>query len=132
MSIPTAATEPRRLVIVLWSADPGAPGLAAAPFVYALAARALDVDVEMHYTARSVRWLVPGVADRAHTDHARTKTVLDYLRETRDAGVRHYACAMAMREHGAGRVLVPEAEGVAGAASVVGAAMDEGVRVMVF
>ena len=83
-----------RMVIVLWSAGPDRPHLAAAPFVYALAARALDFDVEIHYTADCVRWLIEGVAGGAFTDAARTKSVADFMREAKAAGVRHYACSM--------------------------------------
>ena len=49
------AEAAQRLVIVMWSADPTAPDRAAAPFVYALAARALEIDVEMHFTSTAVR-----------------------------------------------------------------------------
>lgn len=121
----------RRFVVVLWAAGPGRPGLAAAPFVYALAARALDADVEIHYTADCVRWLVPGVADAACTDAARTRTVLDLIRETKAAGVRHYACTMALAEHAPGAALIAEADGRAGAATVVGGALD-GALTLVF
>lgn len=124
-----------RLQIVLWSCGPDRPGgaqLAAAPFVYALAARALEIDVEMHFTSSTVRWLLDEDAAQAHTDQARSRTVLDYIREARVAGVRMYACAMALNEHGRGDALRPEAEGVAGAATVVASAVEAGVRTLVF
>lgn len=122
----------QRLLIVLWSADPSAPDRAAAPFVYALAARALEVDVEMHFTAGAVRWLFEGVADRAFTDHGRTKTVRDFVREAAAAGVRMYACAMALAERRRGEALIAEMTGIAGAATVIGAAVEPDCRVMVF
>ena len=115
---------PDRLVIVLWSAGPDRPVLAAAPFVYALAARAFEVDVEMHFTSTAVRWLVAGIADGAYTDAARTKTVADFIREAKAAGVRLYACSMAMNEHGRGEALIPACDGYAGAATVVAAVMQ--------
>lgn len=124
--------EARRLVIVAWSCGPQQPAQAAAPFVYALAARALEVDVEMHFTSTAVRWLVAGVADAAYTDAARTKTVRDYIREARSAGVRLYACAMARHEHARGEALVEEVEGIAGAATVIDLTLEEGTRTMVF
>jgi len=125
----------QRLVIVLWSCGPDRPGgaqLAAAPFVYALAARALELEVELHFTSTAVRWLLEGEAADAHTDHARSKTVLDYLREAKVAGIRMYACAMALNEHGRSKALIAEAEGIAGAASVIGAAVEPGVQTLVF
>jgi uncharacterized protein len=126
----------QRLVIVVWSCGPDRPDgatLVAAPFVYALAAAALDIEVEMHFTSGTVRWLLHGVAQHAHTDHARSKTVLDFIREAKAAGVRLHPCAMALAEHrGAGEPLLPEADAIAGAATVVGAAFEDGTRTLVF
>jgi predicted peroxiredoxin len=121
-----------KLLIVMWSADPTAADRAAAPFVYALAARALEIDVEMHFTAGAVQWLFEGVADRAFTDQARTKTVRDFIREAAVAGVRMYACAMALNERRRGETMVAEVTGIAGAATVAGAAVEPGCRVLVF
>jgi predicted peroxiredoxin len=120
-----------RLVIVLWSAGPDRPVQAAAPFVYALASRALEVDVEMHFTSTAVRWLIAGVADGAYTDAAQTKTVADFIREVKAAGVRLYACSMAMNEHGRGEALISECDGYAGAATVVAATL-QGAKSLVF
>jgi predicted peroxiredoxin len=120
-----------RLVIVLWSAGPDRPVQAAAPFVYALAARAFEIPVEMHFTSTAVRWLIAGVGDAAYTDAARTKTVTDFIREAKAAGIRLYACSMAMNEHGRGSSLIPECDGYAGAATVVAATM-QGARSLVF
>lgn len=121
-----------KLVIVLWSAGPDRPDLAAAPFVYALAARALDLAVEIHFTAGSVRWLFDGVAAAACTDRARSKTVYDFIREAKQAGVHLYACAMALAEHRRGETLLREIDGIAGAATVIGAAMEPSTRTLVF
>jgi len=121
-----------KLVIVLWSAGPDRPDLAAAPFVYALAARALELDVEMHFTASAVRWLFDGVAAAACTDRARSKTVYDFIGEAKDAGVRLYACAMALAEHRRGETLLTEVDGIAGAATVIGAGIEPSTRTIVF
>lgn len=126
------ADEATKLVIVMWSADPSAPDRAAAPFVYALAARALELDVEIHFTAGAVRWLFEGVATDAYTDAGRTKTVRDFIREASAAGVRLYACAMALAERRRGEALIAEVNGIAGAATVVGMAAETGCRLMVF
>jgi len=123
--------SPDRIVIVVWSAGPDRPVQAAAPFVYALAARAFEVDVEMHFTSTAVRWLIAGVADGAHTDAARTKTVADFIREVKAAGVRLYACSMAVNEHARGEALIHECDGYAGAAAVVAATL-QGAESLVF
>ncbi len=121
-----------KLVIVLWSAGPERPALAAAPFVYALAARALEVEVDMHFTSSAVRWLLPGVADNAYTDAECTKTVGDFMREVKGAGVRMFACGMAMHEHARDQALIAECDGHAGAASVVADAIDSRTTTLVF
>lgn len=120
-----------RLVVVVWSAGPERPVQAAAPFVYALAARALEVPVEMHFTSTAVRWLLAGVGDGAYTDVARSKTITDFIREVKAAGVRLYACSMAMNEHGRGSTLIAECDGYAGAATVVADTM-QGAKTLVF
>lgn len=119
-------------MIVLWSAGPERPALAAAPFVYALAARALDVAVDMHFTSTAVRWLLPGVADAAYTDAACSKTIGDFIREVKAAGVRLFACGMAMHEHARDQALIAECDGQAGAATVVSDATSNRTRTWIF
>jgi predicted peroxiredoxin len=122
----------QRLLIVVWSAGPERPVQAAAPFVYALAARALDLDVEMHFTSTAVRWLVPGVAEAAYTDAAHTRTVAAYRREAHQAGVRLLACSMAVAEHAQDELLVAECAGRAGAATLIAASIAADTRTLVF
>jgi len=121
-----------RLIIVVWSAGPDQPVQVAAPFVYGLSARALDVEVEMHFTSTAVRWMLQGVADSAFTDAGRTKTVADFIREAKSAGVRLLACSMALQEHRRGEALILECDGHAGAASVIAALIEPGSRALVF
>ena len=124
-----------RIVIVVWSCGPDRPGgaqLAAAPFVYALAARALDLDVEMHFTSSTVRWLTGATARTAWTDAAQTKTVHDFVVEAHAAGIRLHACAMALHEHAPGEALCAEASGIAGAATVMALASQSDTRVLTF
>lgn len=130
------SAPPQRLLIVLWSCGPDRPGgatLVATPLVYALAARALDIEVELHFTSSTVRWLLDDAAAQAVTSAAGSKTVLDFIMECRAAGAKMYACAMALAEHRrAGAALRPEPDGVAGAATVVGATLEPGVHTLVF
>ncbi|MGB6114646.1 MAG: hypothetical protein WBF97_06120, partial [Comamonas sp.] len=52
------------IAIMLWSADASCPERLATPFFHAAAAAAMDVPVELYFTAASVQLLVPGVAAR--------------------------------------------------------------------
>ena len=89
------------IAILLWAADPDAPQRLATPFFHAAAAAAMDMPVEIYFTARSVQLLVPGVADGAARlgahpqDHAR--------RDARGGRARRacfYACTDALHAHG--------------------------------
>jgi uncharacterized protein len=51
------------IAILLWAADPASPHRLATPFFQAAAAGALEIPVEIYFTAASVHLLVPGVAE---------------------------------------------------------------------
>ncbi len=51
------------MAILLWAAEPETPQRLMTPFFHAAAAAAMDLPVEIYFTARSVRLLVPGVAE---------------------------------------------------------------------
>ena len=70
-----------RLALLIWAATPEQPALVVTPLVHALAARALDAEVEIHFAGPAVRWLVSDVADAAWPTPAREKSVGDFLRE---------------------------------------------------
>jgi predicted peroxiredoxin len=121
-----------RAVIVMWQADPGAPEKAASPLVYALCARAMDMEVEVHLTSSAVRWAFQGVAAAAYSDAKREHTILSFIQRCHEMGVRIYACGMAMAEHHRGEPLIAELDGQAGATAVMAQMQRDDTRVMVF
>jgi predicted peroxiredoxin len=125
-----------RLAILVWAADPLVPHLCATPFYFAAAAAAMDAEVEMYFTARSVQLLAGDVADRIHADGGdgpQRRSVGDFLREAHGYGVRFYACPTAMQAHGvAAADLRAEVQGQAGAAAFIGRTLDEGWRTLSF
>ena len=120
------------LALLVWAATPDRPDLAVTPLVHALAARALDGEVEIHFAGQAVRWLVDGVADAAYTTPSREKTIGDFLRELIGEGVPLYACSMAraawVRED---ESLLPAAE-AAGATAFVVRTLDPAWRTLVY
>ena len=121
-----------KLAILVAAATPERPELAVTPLVHALAARALDAEVEIHFAGPAVRWLVAGVADAAFATPAREKSVGDFLREALAAEVRLYACGMARAAWvGAGESLIEQA-GAAGATAFVARALDPAWRTLVY
>lgn len=89
---------PDKLALLIWAATPDHPELVVTPLIHALAARALDAEVEIHFAGPAVRWLVDGVADVAYATPAKEKSVGDYLREVQQEGATLYACGMAQAQ----------------------------------
>lgn len=120
------------LALLVWAATPEHPELLVTPLVHALAARALDAEVEIHFAGPAVRWLVAGVADQRFATLAGEKSLGDFLREVAAEDVRLVACGMARAAWvGAGETLIPGA-GAAGATAFVARALDPAWRTLVF
>lgn len=122
-----------RLAILLWSVDIDRPDLAAAPFVYAAAAAALDAEVEIHFAGRSVRLLV---ADEAagRTPSARgQRSLLAFMQDAARGGARFLACSMAWAEYvGEDETAIAEFSGQAGATAFVARSLDPAWTTLVF
>lgn len=122
-----------KLAILVWAADPSRPELCATPFYFAAAAAAMDVEVEMYFTARSVELLRQGCAERIEAAAGSGKSVADFRREALALGVRLLACPTAMASHGiVPDALIPEVAAQAGAAAYLGRVMDPAWRTLSF
>lgn len=121
------------VAILLWAADPDVPHRLATPFFHAAAGAALELPVEIYFTAGSVGLLVPGVAQRLRASEHHPKTILDAIREAVDHGVRLYACTDALHARGIDpSSLIPECSGHGGAVQFMARAADRGWRTLVF
>jgi len=122
-----------RLAILLWSVSPDRADLAAAPFVYAAAAAALDAEVEVHFGGRGVRLLVQGVAADLRASEWSGETVYSLMKQAAANGARFVACSTAARAHvGPDESLIAEYSGPAGAAAFAERALDPAWRTLVF
>lgn len=121
-----------KLAFLIWAATPDRPELVVTPLVHALAARALDAEVEIHFAGPAVRWLVEGVADAAFATLDKEKSVGDFLREVEQEGVMLYACGMAQAHWAkSGERLLPGARH-AGATAFVVRALDPEWRTLTY
>lgn len=121
------------LAILLWSADPETPHRLATPFFHAAAAAAMEIEVEIYFTAASVKLLAPGIADALQPNPNHDKSVLDSMREAVSHGARLYACTDALRAHGLeSATLIPECTGAGGAVQFIVRAADLNWRTLVF
>ena len=113
-----------KLAILLWAAPLDQPELLRAPFVYAQAAAAMDAEVEMHFSGRTVRLLV---ADAGNGE------IKQYMKEVAAEGVRFLGCSTALKRHVAdGEKMIAEYAGAAGAASFAQRSLDPEWRTLVF
>lgn len=122
-----------KLAILVWAADPGRPELCATPFYFAAAAAAMDVEVEMYFTARSVELLRRGVAETLQAAAGSGKSVADFRREAVGFGAKLFVCPTALASHGVGEdELIPGLAGHAGAAAFIGRTLDPAWRTLSF
>jgi predicted peroxiredoxin len=116
----------QHLAILLWATDPDAPHLCATPFFHASAAAAMDIEVEVFFTSKSIRLLEKGVADHVYVGEGKERSVAGYMREAHGHGAKFFACSQAMAAHGVREEsLIPEVAGHAGAAAFMARALDE-------
>lgn len=125
-------TEVRGIALLMWSATPARPELCATPLVHALAARALDAEVEIHFAGPAVRLLVEGVATGLYPSPSREKSLFDFMQEASAAGARLLACGMARTSFVAADERLIGMAGHAGATAFVARTLDPAWRTLVF
>lgn len=121
------------IAILLWASEPEAPHRLVTPFFHAAAAAAMDMPVELYFTARSVLLLKPGVAECLRASTLHDKTVLDALREAVAHGAVLLACTDALQAHGLGQqVLIAECTQRGGAVQFMSRVADPSWRCLVY
>lgn len=128
-----AAGAVNGLAILLWAAEPQQPHRLATPFFLASAAAAMEQQVEIYFSARSVLLLQPGVADGLRAADGSPRSIGDYLRESAAHGARLLACTDALQAHGLSRQgLIPECAGHGGMVQFAARLAEPGWRALVF
>ena len=128
-----ALAEAKGLAILLWASDPDAPHRLVTPFFHASAAAAMDLQVEIYFSARSVLLLKPGVAASLRASPMHDKSVLDAMCEAVAHGAVLLACTDALHANGLTRDgLIAECGGHGGAVQFMARACDPAWRTLVF
>ena len=123
----------RRLLIVLMNTDPRNVEELGAPFYYAAVAAAMDHEVDVVCTATAGKLMLKGVAERLHVKPGDPKTVYDWIREAHDQGARFWACPANLELFDkTERDLIPECNGLMGAAAMIQDIMDGECKVLTF
>ena len=130
---PNQSAGVKGIALLLWAADPGVPERLVTPFFHAAAAAAMDLEVEIYFTARTVLLLQPGVAAGLRATALVDKTVYQAMQEAVAHGARLLACTDALHAHGLSRDdLIPECKGHGGAVQYVARVADPAWRGLVF
>jgi predicted peroxiredoxin len=121
------------LALLLWAADPDQPERLATPFFHAAAAAALEVPVEIYFSARSVQLLRPGVAEGLRAAPGADKTILQHMQAAHAHGARFFVCSEALAAQGLrGQPLIAQCSGHGGAVQFMARACDLRWRALVF
>jgi len=93
----------------------------------------MDVDVEIHFSSKSVLLLVEGVAAELYAGIDRDMSVYQHIQQAAHFGAKLYACSDALASQNAEQArLIPELSGIAGAAAFMGRVLDPDWATLVF
>lgn len=122
-----------KLAIVLWATSPDSPHLCATPFYHAATAAAMEAEVVVYFTSRSVLLLEDGVPQNLYAAAGAAEPVYHFMRNAAELGVEFHACGEALAAHGVDRShLIPEFSGIAGAAWLMERVFSADWKVMTY
>ena len=122
---------PKKLIVVLANTDLRNPEELGTPLVHATVAAAMDYEVEVICAGTAGKLLKKGVAEGLTVKPGADKTVYDFIREAHDHGVRFYACPANLQLFDMTQGdLIPECDGLLGAAALLTKIMEDDCRVL--
>ncbi|MEZ5787048.1 MAG: DsrE/DsrF/DrsH-like family protein [Xanthobacteraceae bacterium] len=138
---PSITMEPRekpagaakRLLIVLMNTDPRNVEELGAPFYHAAVAAAMDYEVDVLCTAAAGKLMHKGVAENLVIKPGDPKTVHDWIRDAHEHGARFWACPANLDLFDLDESdLIPECQGMMGAAAMIRDIMEGECRVLTY
>lgn len=123
----------QRLLIVLLNTDPRNVEELAAPFYHAAVAAAMDYEVDVVCTATAGKLMMKGVAAALRVKAGDPKTVYDWIKEAHEHGAKLWACPANLDLFDVTEAdLIPECNGMMGAAAMIKDIMDGDCRVLTY
>ncbi len=123
----------RRLLVVLANTDPRNGEELGAPFYHAAVAAAMDYEVDVVCTATAGKLMMKGVAETLHVKQGHPRTVYDWIKEAHGHGARFWACPANLDLFDISEDdLIPECQGMMGAATMIQNIMDGEYRVLTY
>lgn len=122
-----------KIVIMLLNVSPDSPISLGVPFFQASAAAAMDLEVEIYFTARSAALLRRGFAEDLFPSDKREKSVYSFMQDAHQAGAKFYACQSALRSFGIDQSsAIPELDGIYGGAAFISSIAEDGVVTLTY
>ena len=123
----------RKLLIVLVNTDPRNPEELGAPFYHAAVAAAMDYEVDVVCAATAGKLMRKGVADCLRIKAGQDKTVYDWIRDAHKHGAKFWACPANLDLFDMTTDdLIPECQGLMGAATMLQNVMSDDYRVLTY
>jgi predicted peroxiredoxin len=120
-----------RLLVVLVNTDARNPEELGAPFYHAAVAAAMDYEVDVVCTATAGKLMRRGVAAGLEVKAGTGKSIHDWIKECHGLGVRFWGCPANLELFDMAEAdLIPECQGLMGAATMIQLLMDDGTRVL--
>ncbi|MBS0244914.1 MAG: DsrE/DsrF/DrsH-like family protein [Proteobacteria bacterium] len=121
----------QRLIIVLVNTDPRNPEELGAPFYHAAIAAAMDYEVDVICSATAGKLMRNGVAASIEVKPGSGKTVQDWIRDAKEHGAKFWACPANLDLFDMTEAdLIPECNGLMGAARMIELIMSADCRVL--
>ena len=122
-----------KLIIVMANTDPRNGEELGAPIFQATVAAAMEYEVEVVCTATAGRLMKKGVAETLFVKPGSPKSVLDFIRDAHEAGVKFWCCSPNLDLFGMTEEdLIPECSGVIGGAYLIERVMQDEYKVLTY
>ena len=123
----------KKLIIVLVNTDARNPEELGAPFYHAAVAAAMDYEVDVICAATAGKLMRKGVAAAIEIKPGSGKTAYDWIRDAHDNGARFWACPANLELFDMTQAdLIPECNGLMGAATMLQNIMSDDYRVLTY
>ena len=122
-----------KLIIIMANTDPRNGEELGAPIFQASVAAAMEFEVEVICTATSGKLMKKGVAEKLFIKEGSPKSVLDFIQDAHEAGVKFSCCSpnldlFDMTEED----LIPECSGIVGGAYLIEEIMEGDCKVLTY
>ncbi len=120
-----------KLIMILQNTTPKELHALGAPFFQAAAAAVMEYEVEVVLTADAGLLMKKGVAEKLTVLEGSSKTVYDFIKDAKNAGVVFKVCTPSLELNNFTKEdLIPECTGVVGGAYVIEKVMDDDYKVL--